>query len=323
MPPVRVHRARVPLSRFGAWTLSRAQRYLRLATYLGLVFALVSALAARSVHGSVGEAAFALGRQLASFEDVTRSSYRVRLNGESVNVASATLDEPIVVVLGRFERACVAGSPFAVDAAAPRREAPVERALTPEAGVLRRDSGKEGLLVCLVRARNQQLTLAQRWARWSRSLELSEVGLLRYVYAARTASGRTRLFVAWTDGPFQLGALFADGDQDATGDDLHDGARPRGSVRLLTARIEGTEHSTRIYASELAPEAVLSGFDRDMQSRGWRALLVRDVVENGRAYARDGVDALVFAFPDARGSVVSLVESRSKRAFELRKQSTR
>jgi hypothetical protein len=300
--------------------VSRAQRCLRLATYLGLVFALLSALAARSVEGSVAEAAFALGRQLAAFEDVTRSSYRARLNGESVNVASATLDEPIVVILERFERACVAGSPFAVDAAVPRREAPVERALGPEAGVLRRDSGKEGLLVCLVRARSEPLTLEQRWARFNRSLELSEVGLLRYVYAARTASGRTRLFVAWTDGPFQLGALFAAGDQDATGDDLQGGARPRASVRLLTARLEGTEHSTRIYASKLAPEAVLGAFDRDMQSRGWRALLVRDVVENGRAYARDGVDALVFAFPDARGSVVSLVESRSKQAFELRKQ---
>src|SRR5688500_15530576 len=83
MSPVRVHRAPLPLSRFGAWTLSRAQRCLRLATYLGLAFALVSALAVRSVQGSVGEAAFALGRQLAAFEDVTRSSYRVRLNGES------------------------------------------------------------------------------------------------------------------------------------------------------------------------------------------------------------------------------------------------
>lgn len=46
------------------------------------------------------EAAFALGRQLATFEDVTRSSYRVRLNGEPVNVASTTLDEPIAGIRG-------------------------------------------------------------------------------------------------------------------------------------------------------------------------------------------------------------------------------
>jgi hypothetical protein len=114
--------------------------------------------------------------------------------------------------------------------------------------------------------------------------------------------------------------LFAEGDADAPGDDLRDGARPQSSTRLLTARIEGTEHATRVYASDLAPEAVLRAFDRDMQGWGWRTLLVRDVVENGRAYARGELDVLVFVFPDARGSLVSLVESRSKRAFASAKQ---
>lgn len=318
-PPLAVRRAHLPLGYFAACVLRGAQRGLRLATYLAIVFAAISALTLRSVHGSVGEAALALGRQLTRFEDVTRSSYRVQLNGERVNVASATLDGPISTILERFERACVAGSPFAVEPDAPRSERPLERALTPRAGVLRRDTDAEGLLVCLVRAPDDRLTLEQRWARFNETLELSEVGLLRYVYARRTPSGRTQLFVAWTDGPFRLGSLLADVDADAPGDDLRDGARPLSSVRLLTARIEGTEHATRIYASDLAPDAVLRAFDRDMQGQGWRSLLVRDIVENGRAYARDGVDALIFAFPDARGSVVSVVESRSKQAFAARK----
>lgn len=319
MPSVRVsppvQRAHLPLSHFAAWTLSRVQRCLRLAVFLALVFAAVSVLALRSVHGSVGEAALALGRQLASFEDVTRSSYRVQLNGEPVNVASTTVTLPMGALLDRFERACVAGSPFAEAAAEPGPEVPVEGRLTPEAGVLRRDNDREGLLVCLVRSPGDRVTLEQRWARFHHSLELSEIGLLRYVYARRTTSGRTQLFVAWTDGPFRLGALFAEDGADAPGDDLRDGARPLSSARLLTARIEGTEHATRIYASDLAPEAVLGAFDRDMQGRSWRPLLVRDVAENGRAYARGGVDVLVFAFPDARGSVVSVVESRSRQAF--------
>jgi hypothetical protein len=313
-------RAHLPLAHFAATVARGAQRGIRLTSYLCVVFAAVSAFAVRSVHGSVGEAALALGRRLASFEDVTRSSYRVTLNGERVNVASATLDAPISAVLARFERACVAGSPFAVDGAAPPSKQPLERALTPRAGVLRRDSEREGLLVCLVRAPDDRPTLEQRWARFNQTLELSEVGLLRYVYARRTPRGRTQLFVAWTDGPFRLGSLFAGGDADAPGDDLRQGARPPSSTRLLTARIEGTEHVTRIYASDLAPAAALGAFDRDMQGWGWRPLLVRDVVEDGRAYARGDVDVLVFAFADAQGSLVSLVESRSKHALASAKR---
>lgn len=309
-PVARVH---TPLARFGQHIALGAARSLRIIAYFACVFAVISGLGLRSVHGAVGEAALAMGRQLAHFEDIVRTSHRVRLNGEPVNLASAVVDAPLVSVLDRFERACESGSvvPAEFKEMVRAAHAGSEHSVKLGTGVLRRESTSEGLVACIVRDEHQPPSLRQRIARFEETLDLSDVGLFRYAYAQKTASGRVHLLVAWTDGPFRLAALMGDGTQDAPGEDVPNAARPIQSVRLLSASIERTPHASHVYASSAAPARVLSAFDTDMQRLGWKSLPVSDVVE-GRAYSRRGVDVLVFGFPSERGSVVSIVQSRQR-----------
>jgi hypothetical protein len=301
---------RTPLLAFGSWVIDRMRRALRVAVYCSVIFATVGVIGLRSVQGSVSEAALAVGRQLSGFEDVTGSSHRVQLNGESVNIASAVIDAPISVVLDRFERACAARSIVPNEFKTARIPASdVDFPVDPDTGVMREESNREGLVACVVREKNGTQTLSQRFARFANTLDLGDVGLLRYAYAKRTASGRTHVITAWTDGPFRLGALMAGGNQDAPGSDIGDGARPRDSVRLLTAEIEGVPHSARIYQSKASPERALEHFDADMRRLGWEGIPLKDVVKEGRAFTRRGIDVLIFAYPDSAGSVLSIVQS--------------
>jgi hypothetical protein len=304
-------KAQTPLTAFGRWAVDRARRVLRVSIYAGVVALVIAVVGLRSVHGSVGEAAFSVGRQLAGFEDLTGGSHRVRLNGEPVNLASAVVDAPLSKLLDRFEASCSARSVLPPEFEEPARAAQEAGAseVDPETGVLRRESGDEGMVACIVRDGSPPRTLSARLARFTETLDLGDVGLLRYAYAKRTKDGRTHVVTAWTDGPFRLSALLGGGSADAPGSDLPGGGRPIESVRLLSASIEGVPHSVRIYQSSATAQAVLGAMQKELSGSGWEPLPIDDAVPEGRAFSRAGVDLLVFAYADEAGSVVSMVTS--------------
>ncbi len=268
---------------------------------------------ARSARADMGEAALGLGRQLAGFEDFTGSSYRVVLNGEPVNVSTALVALPISDVLARFEHHCREKSVSRElgDLAASLSE-PVLGEVGSD-GIMRRESGHEGLIACLA-SPSAERSLSERLQRFAETLDLSDVGLLRYAYARRTASGKTHVVVVWTDRAFRLESLIAGSDHvDAPGSDVAGGARPMDSVRLLTAAVEGAPYSARIYDSRLSAARALDGLDVDMKKLGWQRLVGRagDPPET-RAWSRKGRDVLAFAYPSETGSILSLVETSAR-----------
>jgi hypothetical protein len=268
---------------------------------------------ARSARAELGEAALGVGRGLAGFEDLTGESYRVRLNGEPVNVSTALVELSIPEVLARFERHCreknVAKELGALETAL---SVPAGEVLG-ESGALTRSSEREGFIACFART-DAESSLGERLKRFGQTLDLSDVGLLRYAYAKRTEGGRTHVIVAWTDRAFRLEALIAGTrGKDAPGSDLVGGARPIRSVRLLDASVEGAPYGTRIYDSQSNVSDVLAGLDGEMTGRGWTASLGSEPgLEHARAYSRRGRDVLVFAYPSETGSTISMLETRSR-----------
>jgi len=274
----------------------------------------VAWFSARSARAELGEAALGVGRQLSGFEDLTGSTYRVRLNGEPINVATKLVEHPIAEVLARFENHCEKRS-------VATELADVDRALAESGaasgdpdkrGILRRESSREGFVACLVDTRSEG-SLSARLERFTKTLDIADVGLLRYVYAKKTEGGRTHVVIAWTDGAFRLEHLLAGGSKDAPGTDVAGGARPVDSVRLLTAAVDNAPYSARIYQSRAAAPAVLGALDGEMKSKGWERLVGggKDP-ENARAYSKEGRDVLTFVYPSETGSVVSMVEASAK-----------
>lgn len=284
----------------------------RVACYLTAVCALLAILGTRSAQGRVGEAALVVGRQLAGFEDLTEGSYRVMLNGETVMFSTKVVDLPMEEVLDRFEAHCDAGSvlPRELTDQAPFIDGSLDT-LT-RSGVLRRDATMEGMVACLVN--DEQRSFLERWQRFSETLDLADVGRLRYVYAKRTPGSRTHVVVAWTEDRFRFGALMEGVDKDAPGSDPEPGLRPAQSVRMLTADVEGAPASVRVYRSAATPETVFSQAERDFIARGFTAVEgVAEAAAEARVYTKQNVDTWVIAHADGDGSVVSVLSGRAHR----------
>src|SRR5262249_24528959 len=132
---------------------------------------------------------------------------------------------------------------------------------------------------------------------------------LRYLFAEKTESGRTHLLAVWTDGPFNMYALFPNTPGDTPGTDPKDAPRPPNSVRVLTADVEGTPYGVRVYDSTSKPEEVAAAYDAQMGGRGWTPILYdAEDPAGARVYTRPGSKLMVFTETNAGHTVVSLVD---------------
>jgi len=300
---------------------NRLKAIARLMAYCFVVSLVLGVLALRSAYGDMKESVMIIGRQLSQFGDLTGGSYRLLLNGEPINVASAMTDQPVKQVLDRFQVACEKGDLGLADQFKKLPEA-LEKQVKAELaakgasafGIMRKQSAGEGMVACLVQ-RHDQLkgSVVKRLRQFASTGDLGKLGLLRYAYARRTSGGRTHVITSWTDGAFHVFNLAPmDGSEPPGSDPAHVG-RPSGAKRLLSAEIEGTPHSIRVYDCPSQADDVLSGFDQHLPRQGWKAIpFVAEETPGGRAYSRQGVDMLVFATPDGDHSLVSIVETHSE-----------
>lgn len=298
---------------------NKARRWLRLAAYTLCVSLVLGTLATRSAFGDLQDSAMVVGRQLSQFEDMPGRSYRVRLNGEPIQVASAVTDQSVAAVLDRFEKMCEenAGAMKTVFEQLPepmRRDVAAKVKGNGALAIVRNGVEREGYVACLAQAPGEDITtLGSRLESFAATGDLSKVGDLRYVYARRRPKGtKTHVVTVWTDGSFHPGRVLPAEGAEPAGTDPANAPRPLDSVRLLAAEVEGAPYAVRIYDSRASEKDVLAAYDASMPGRGWSPIphVAREVAY-ARAYSRDGVDMLVFAFADGDRCQVSLVESVS------------
>lgn len=268
--------------RFARKTVGWIRALAYAATFLGIT----AIFFASQARARTGEVLLHLGRQLHGFQDLTEDAYTVNINGESVRFASASSPEPVSEVLDRITTHCNDQSPLP----------PYLRSLAAETGAPTESLGLwshrgegDGAVACLVRADGAP-PLAESLERFAETLNLAEVGLLRYVYARQKASGDTHVITVWTDADFNLGALLPRHGQDSPGVDIPGIPRPTGSTRLLSAILEGTPHGIWIYDAPGTVGEVTEAQDQAMSRSGWQripgidATMTRD--GEGRVYAR-------------------------------------
>jgi hypothetical protein len=256
----------------------------------------------------------------------------LRLNGEAIHITSAMEDLSVKEILDRTEDGCLAASaglgPDALGAversgsslAGPPHLPYLPASVTPlrAAGVLRHSQGESGVVACLVRPPGVSIggikDLVDKLSELVATGDLSRVGLLRYVYAEKTASGRTHVVVVWTDGPFNFLRLLPTSGGDAPGSDPADAPRPPRGHRLLSANFEGVPYGVRIYDTAASPSDVIGLYDGEMPTRGWQPTYgaPRDG-KHQRAFSKDGVDMLVLASPNDGRTIVSILEVRAAR----------
>ncbi|MBI5537774.1 MAG: hypothetical protein HY898_33930 [Deltaproteobacteria bacterium] len=292
---------------------------LRVMAYAFVVCLVMSALAARSAWGDLKESALVLGRELVTFGDLLGKSHRLRLNGEPVFVASAMTDQTVQQVIDRFDKTCRehAGGlveefenlPEAVRAKVPERYQGSEGV-----GILRKDGDQEGVIACLSQdGKEGSRGVLRNFDAFAATGDLASIGKLRYVYATRTAAGKTHVVVVWTDGSFKIRNIVPMDGAEPPGSDPPDTPRPMGATRLLSAEVEGAPYGVHIYDVPRKSEEVLRGYEEEMPKHGWTALpVVAAKQSDARAFQRPGSDILVIAHPKGDRTYVSLVETVSR-----------
>jgi hypothetical protein len=279
----------------------RVRALARLAAYGGAVFFVLAALAMRSAWGDVGESSMIVGRELMSMKDMVGASHQVRLNGEAVYVASATLEAGPRDVLDRVEKLCREGSRDLDDVVRdPENKLSAElrtslQGMGPMAlGIMRRDAGTEGVVGCLARPTNGGVAaLSERLATFAKSHDLGDVGHLRYVYARQVKPGLTHVVTVWSEGQLRLDKLFPPTGEPA-GSDPPGMPRVPGSTRLLSAEVDGAPYGIRIYDAPGSPAEALRFLDEQMPTHGWSSTQsVIKVDERARHFEKEGIELVV------------------------------
>lgn len=294
----------------------RVRGVLRVGAYLSVVSLVGGGLAARSAYGSVSEQALATGRQLAKLGEFTKDSERLMLNGQALNMSSATTDLSMGQVLDRFEGLCKE------EGAVPRDLREVQGLLDDPTlakqaerlnyGVLRQQTKDDGVIACAVtNPANGKRRFWDGMAAFADSWDLAEVGHLRYAYVRKLESGRTHVLTAWTDGSFKINAMVPPTEgADAPGADSPHLARPPSSVRYLSASAEGRPHAVRVYESTVPAKEILAGYEKDMTAKGFEQVFIGEDAPEARYFSKGGVDIVVVADQNGDRTLVSALETR-------------
>ncbi len=301
------------LPRFALMT-ERAKGVVRVATYFTIILVASGAFAARSAVAGVSEKALATGRQLDKLQEFASGAERLVLNGQAINIGSATSTLSLDEVLDRFEGVCKEDATLARDFrevdSLLKDSALANFAKKRNFGVLREQTLDDGVVACAARnPQNGERTTLEGFRKFVESWDVADVGLLRYVYARRLDNGRTHVLTVWTDGSFKLDAMVPPEGKDAPGSDPENVPRPPSSVRFLTASAEGRPHSVRIYESGQSAGALLKTYEDEMPKRGWTPVNVGTDVPDARYFERNGVDFMVVVEASGDRSVVSMLET--------------
>jgi hypothetical protein len=266
-------------------------------TCVALVFAL---LAARAAKADIGELGLAAGRQLDHLQDLTADAETLLINGAELSRATQYTPDAVSNVLDRVEDACMRNPGLLGQA---MREVPADALAKVRAdeelprstrnAIIRDEGGDGGMVICFVGAKPSSLReLGARLEHFLQTLELYELGELRYVYAVRKGD-RTRVTTLWATGSVNLKRMFPE-QGDAAGSDSALAPRPPNARRTFTASAAGQTSGLRMYESREGLAELDAFYGAEMQRRGFR------VPEGAK---QDGTTA--FNHPDGQQVFVS------------------
>ncbi|RYE73985.1 MAG: hypothetical protein EOO74_12230, partial [Myxococcales bacterium] len=247
--------------------LKRLKGLARVGVFSTGALVLLGLVAARNARSEAADASLLVGREFAGLGDLVAQGYRVRLNGEEIQVGSTTVNLPTNEVLDRFETLCRQGSRGLDDAVKnpeyvlPGLKSDMDQLGLTGLGIVRTEKRGEGTVACITNPDGSFKGLVERLNAFGQSLDLKDLGKLRYVYTRPTANrGKAQVITVWTEGSFRIGRLFP-ANSDAPGVDPVGAPRPPRSIRRLSAEVDGVPYGVRLYESEETPEAILSFYD--------------------------------------------------------------
>jgi hypothetical protein len=176
----------------------------------------------------------------------------------------------------------------------------------------------EGTALCFAGLGEGSLSdVTARFRRFAETLDLRELGALRYVYLRKNERGTHVIFVT-ADGPLSLARLWPTDGHDADGNEPIAGARPKDSQRFISAKLVGATRGLTAYRSPRPAAESLQDYAAQVAAGGYEVLDFAAVgggekslgLEDGvdlRVLRKDGQMLIATSMPDGAGSFLSVV----------------
>jgi len=271
----------------------------------------------RVARAELAEAALTAGHALSRLAPPESETHRLRLNGEVLHLFVETVDLSMAVVLARAEAACRAGTVAAEGVGSAGGGGVVSRGGLRQPlsswPLLRHQTPRYGLVACVLSTEpdgpDDHIT---RLRRFGETGDLAALGQFRYVYARRLGSDRVLRLVVYNPGHFRMRRLVPEEGKDAVGEDLDGVPRPQDAVRLLTARIENSDHELVVYRAAGPAPRMLDRYSLRLTTQGWEELALPEPArEQARAYQHDVADLMVFAAQLDSATALTLVRTHA------------
>lgn len=252
---------------------------LRLGAFVVFVSCATAVWSLRAASAHVREGMLSLGREMMQYADGSSMgrTRTLQINGASLDFASGSTRDGLSTVLDFYRDRCATRDGISrqlsdMEGTLP----PTGPAATPSARPLstfRVDDGARGYVACFDVGQRQLSPneLVRRLQAFVASGDLSELGHLRYLYAERLGSGRTRFVGFWSDGEVNVVHMFPT-TGDAPGEDPENIPRPNGMRRMLSAREIEHPYSMSIFSGTDGSDVVESHFRTEMPHHGWHLI---------------------------------------------------
>jgi hypothetical protein len=231
-------------------------------------------------------------RQIAG--TLERDNYRVVMNGQPIDVATAGTTRSMKEVLTYFEAQCKAHGAGLKTTGLDGTLATLPEQEGPSAfWTMRVERGRRGYVACV--ATDHEVSGPEevdRITQAAKTFNLGSLGSTRYIAAEQTPTG-TRVVASATDGSFDL-KKFAPAKGDAEGLDFPDVPRPEGSRRVLSASVDGAPAAVNVYSVHRDAATVRAEVEASLKAKGWAPALKppAEVPDLGRAYSRGPFDLI-------------------------------
>jgi hypothetical protein len=304
----------------------------RVAAYLAVVNFGISYLLMRSAFAGAERAIQRLGSQLTKElgSKLLGEPQLVSVNGQLLFFAAKETDLSVKRTLDGFDAHCEAHSgglreEFEKIPGFEQRKLALPQGMRDPGriGIIRSDTGHaseaetEGHLVCIAQPQNGGgiAGLITRVNEFMATGDAARIGEMRYVAARKLSNGKTQVVAIWTEGTFNIEAMFPE-HGDAPGTDTPDFPRPPNATRSFSAVVPDHPYAVRFYDSNESRERVLSFYDQTLTRACW-ATRPSSMAPDGpelhgaevRAFTRAGRAVLISAQQEAPGLTgVSVLE---------------
>jgi hypothetical protein len=251
---------------------------MRLSAFVLVVYLGVMVFVYQRARAQLSEVLLSLGVEMLRYDDVEKhgETRTLHLNGQEIHLATAVTRHPLERVLDFYESRCMEhDGRFAEQITELSRGDAVPGEIDGSMfdATLRSEEGHRGYVACLDQGteRASPEGVLAKFERFKESLDISEMGALRYIYAEE--SDGTTLFVTfWSDGPLRIREIFPP-EGDAPGRDVEGVPRPDGARRILSSWEAGEPQIVAMYQSgEAEVGAIDSFYRRSMEDGGWTLL---------------------------------------------------